>query len=85
MSRKLCVRVKGGWGNKLFFYAAARRLALVNDAELVLDAVTGFKYDRQYQRTYALGGFHIPARMATPSEQMEPLGRLRRLIARKLS
>ena len=85
MSRKVVVRLKGGLGNQLFCYAAARRLAWVNDAELVLDAVTGFKYDRQYQRTYALGGFHIPARMATPSEQMEPLGRLRRLISRKLS
>jgi hypothetical protein len=83
--RKVIVRLKGGLGNQLFCYAAARRLAWVNDAELVLDAVTGFKYDHQYQRTYALGGFRIPARLATSSEQMEPLGRLRRLIARKLS
>lgn len=85
MSRKVIVRLKGGLGNQLFCYAAARRLAWVNNAELVLDAVTGFKYDHQYQRTYALGGFRIPARLATSSEQMEPLGRLRRLIARKLS
>ncbi len=85
MPRKVIVRLKGGLGNQLFCYAAARRLALVNDAELVLDAVTGFKYDRQYQRTYALGSFRIPARLATSFEQMEPLGRLRRLIARKLS
>jgi hypothetical protein len=85
MSRKVVVRLKGGLGNQLFCYAAARRLAWVNDAELVLDAVTGFKYDHLYQRTYALGVFGIPARLATSSEQMEPLGRLRRLIARKLS
>ena len=85
MPRKVVVRLKGGLGNQLFCYAAARRLAWVNDAELVLDAVTGFKYDHLYQRTYALGGFRIPARLATSSEQMEPLGRLRRLIARKLS
>lgn len=74
MPRKVVVRLKGGLGNQLFCYAAARRLAWVNDAELVLDAVTGFKYDRQHQRTYALGIFRIPARLATPSEQMEPLG-----------
>ena len=85
MSRKVVVRLKGGLGNQLFCYAAARRLAWVNDAELVLDAVTGFKYDHLYQRTYALGVFRIPARLATSSEQMEPLGRLRRLIARKIS
>ena len=85
MSRKVVVRLKGGLGNQLFCYAAARRLAWANDAELVLDAVTGFKYDHLYRRTYALGCFSIPARLATPAEQMEPLGRVRRLIARKLS
>jgi hypothetical protein len=85
MSRKVVVRLKGGLGNQLFCYAAARRLAWINDAELVLDAVTGFKYDHLYQRTYALGVFRIPARLAISAEQMEPLGRLRRLIARKLS
>lgn len=85
MSRKVVVRLKGGLGNQLFCYAAARRLAWANDAELVLDAVTGFKYDHLYRRTYALGCFSISARLATPAEQMEPLGRVRRLLARKLS
>ena len=85
MSRKVVVRLKGGLGNQLFCYAAARRLAWANDAELVLDAVSGFKYDHLYRRTYALGPFRIPARLATPAEQMEPFGRVRRLIARKLS
>jgi hypothetical protein len=85
MSRKLIVRLKGGLGNQLFCYASARRLALANDAELVLDAVTGFKYDYLYQRTYALHTFCIPARLADSREQMEPLGRIRRFIARKTS
>lgn len=85
MSRKVVVRLKGGLGNQLFCYAAARRLAWANDAELVLDAVTGFKYDHLYRRKYALGAFCVPARLATPGEQMEPLGRIRRLITRKLS
>ena len=85
MSRKVVVRLKGGLVNQLFCYAAARRLAWANEAELVLDAVTGFKYDHLYRRTYALGCFSIPARLATPAEQMEPFGRVRRLIARKLS
>ncbi len=85
MSRKLVVRLKGGLGNQLFCYAAARRLAWANDAELVLDAVTGFKYDHLYRRTYALGCFSIPARFAKPAEQLEPFGRVRRLITRKLN
>jgi hypothetical protein len=85
MSRKLIVRLKGGLGNQLFCYAAARRLSLVNDAELILDTVSGFEYDHLYKRTYSLAGFSIPARSATPQERMEPLGRIRRMIARKLS
>ena len=35
--KKVIARIFGGIGNQLFCYAAARRLALVNDAELVLD------------------------------------------------
>ena len=85
MARKLIVRLKGGLGNQLFCYAAARRLAWANDAELVLDAVTGFKYDYLYQRTYALHTFCVPARLADSREQMEPLGRIRRFIARETS
>lgn len=85
MPRKVIVRLKGGLGNQLFCYAAARRLSLVNDAELVLDTVSGFEFDHLYKRTYSLAGFSIPARLATPQERMEPFGRIRRLLARKLS
>lgn len=85
MSVKLVVRLKGGLGNQLFCYAVARRLAWANDAELVLDTVTGFKYDYLYRRSYALDAFRIPARVATSAERMEPMGRLRRSLARKLS
>lgn len=82
---KLIVRLKGGLGNQLFCYATARRLALKNNAELVLDDVTGFKYDTLYKRQYALGAFCIPARLASPRERLEPFGRLRRLLMRKAS
>ena len=47
-------RIFGGFGNQLFIYAAARRLALVNNAELVLDDMSGFTHDHQYQRHYQL-------------------------------
>lgn len=82
---RLIVRLKGGLGNQLFCYAAGRRLALKNGAELVLDDVTGFKYDQQYKRQYALGAFNISARMATARERLEPFGRVRRFLMRKIS
>ena len=37
---KVIARIKGGLGNQLFSFAAARRLALVNDAELVIEDMT---------------------------------------------
>lgn len=85
LRRKLVVRLKGGLGNQLFCYATARRLAWVNDAELVFDHDSGFRYDHQYKRKYALGRFNIPVRLATSAERLEPFGRLRRYIKRKLS
>ena len=42
---KIIPRILGGLGNQLFCYAAARRLALVNNVELVLDDVSGFVRD----------------------------------------
>lgn len=82
---KLIVRIKGGLGNQLFCYAAARRLALNNNAELVIDDVTGFARDELYRRTYALDHFQIPCRKATPKERMEPFERYRRGLMKWLS
>ena len=82
---RLIVRLKGGLGNQLFCYAAGRRLALKSGAELVLDDVTGFKYDYQYKRQFALGSFNISARMATTRERLEPFSRVRRFLMRKTS
>lgn len=82
---KIITRIKGGLGNQLFCYAAARRLALFNDAELVIDDVTGFVRDKQYCRRYALDNFHIPVRKARPWERMEPLERYRRGLVKYIS
>lgn len=82
---KVIARIKGGLGNQLFCYAAARRLALANNAELVIDDVTGFARDRLYCRRFMLGRFCIPARKATPPERMEPFGRYRRGLAKWVS
>ncbi len=80
---KLIPRFFGGLGNQLFIYAAARRMALANHAELVLDDVSGFVRDHVYQRQYQLEHFNIPCRKATAAERLEPFSRLRRALKRK--
>ena len=82
---KVITRIKGGLGNQLFCYSAARRVALVNNAELVIDDVTGFARDRQYCRQYMLDRFSIPVRKATPAERLEPFERYRRGIMKWVS
>jgi len=79
----IIARVLGGLGNQLFSFAASRRLALVSDTDLVLDAVSGFNYDFVYQRHYQLDHFNIPCRKATAVERLEPFSRLRRALKRK--
>ena len=79
---KIIPRILGGLGNQLFCYAAARRLALVTNAELVIDDVSGFMFDHEYQRRYQLDHFNIPCRKATPAERLEPFSRVRRYLKR---
>lgn len=76
-------RIFGGLGNQLFIYAASRRLALKNNAELVLDSVSGFTFDHQFQRHYQLDHFNIPCRKATAAERLEPFARARRYLKRR--
>jgi hypothetical protein len=78
---RLVARIKGGLGNQLFCYSAARRLASYNNALLILDHVSGFSFDHTYRRNYALEHFNINATFSTPRERMEPLGRIRRKIS----
>jgi hypothetical protein len=81
--RKIVACIKGGLGNQLFIYAAAKRLAVFNQAELVLDTVSGFERDHRYKRSYMLGDFAITARQADGSERLAPFGRYRRAINRR--
>ena len=85
MKRIVVARISGGLGNQLFCYAAARRLAFKNNAELVLDTVSGFAYDRLYKRTFQLGNFSTNFREATASERLEPFSRVRRYVMRFMS
>jgi len=82
MKLRVITRIKGGLGNQLFCYAAARRLSIVNNAELVIDDVTGFVRDHLYHRCYMLDRFNIQARKATKAERLEPFERFRRALAK---
>lgn len=85
MSKRLIAQIKGGIGNQLFCYASARRLAYVNGAELIVDATSGFTTDYLYKRQYSLNNFNIEVPKASPMDRMEPFGRLRRSIKRRLN
>jgi len=78
MKNIIVARLVGGLGNQLFTYSAARRLAIVNNAELVIDDLSGFKNDSKYRRFSQIHNFNIKARAATPSERLIPFSRLRR-------
>ena len=73
-------RIRGGLGNQLFMYAMARRLAHVNQAELVMDDRTSFRGKNKYGRQYMLDRFPIQGRLATAAECREPFDSLRRSL-----
>mgnify|MGYP003677297008 CR=1 FL=1 len=83
--KKIIALIKGGLGNQMFCYAAARRLAIANNAELLIDDVTGFLRDKRYQRRYALNHFRIPVVAASPLDRLEPFGRYRRSLLKLTS
>jgi hypothetical protein len=88
----IIVELKGGLGNQLFQYAAARRLSLTLGVPLKLDISF---YKRHSQRTYELDQFCIEAGIATPWEVAswrgprfltritQPLGLLPRCVMEK--
>jgi hypothetical protein len=79
------VRLKGGLGNQLFMYAAARRLSLKNNVPLLLDVTSGFQND-YFLRNYRLNHFNIKAETASPYQSFNGiLGRVRRQILRMIS
>jgi len=52
--RKVILEVKGGLGNQMFQYAAARSLSLDLNAELVIEKKLGFFLDLEYKRKFEL-------------------------------
>lgn len=56
--KKVIVQIKGGLGNQLFQYAAARRFAINNNVPLVLDHISVFKND-YFKRNFLLDRFKV--------------------------
>ena len=54
MKKKIYLYLCGGLGNQLFQYAAARNLAILNNAELIIDMSTGFLTDFRDRRKFSL-------------------------------
>jgi hypothetical protein len=59
------VRLLGGLGNQMFQYAAAKKLALANKTDLVLDT-DDYRIDKL--RIFRLGSFNIQAKIAVQSD-----------------
>lgn len=82
---KVILRVKGGIGNQLFMYAAAKSFAIKNNCELVVDHNSGFEKDFVFNRRYHLNNFSITARTAFKNEQYNINRKLLRFIQREFS
>ena len=82
---KVVLRVFGGLGNQLFCYAAARRLSVINKAILLIDDISGFKYDHLYERHFQLDHFNILSKKASYRYRFEPFSKLRRYVYRKFN
>ncbi|MGO2233619.1 MAG: alpha-1,2-fucosyltransferase [Marinomonas sp.] len=82
---KLIVRIKGGLGNQLYCYAAARRLSLMNDCELIIDDSSGFERDFEYKRKFMLDYFNIKSRKAEKKDLFFPFNRMQRFLIKRFS
>ncbi len=54
MKRKIYITLFGGLGNQLFQYACALSLAKTIDAELIVDDISGFIFDKNFKRKLCL-------------------------------
>lgn len=85
-ARSVIVEVKGGVGNQMFQYAAARALSLELGAELVIEKRLGFILDRQYRRDFELDHFQISYTSSTLRDSLPFLvDRFKSIFARRIS
>lgn len=59
MRRRVILECRGGLGNQMFQYAAAKSMAIDLGADLVIDDVSGFILDSQYRRKFELDKLSI--------------------------
>ncbi len=74
----IIVKLQGGLGNQLFTFSAARRLAKVNNANILVDSIQGFKNDSKYKRVYLLDSLLKPPKTIDNNKLDHILLRLRR-------
>jgi hypothetical protein len=83
--RAVIAIVKGGLGNQLFIYAAARALALRTGRALYLDTRRGYTHD-SYGRSYRLDHFSLPVKEMPEAWRVAPtLKHPQHKLARALS
>lgn len=82
---RITAQVRGGIGNQLFIYAAARRLSFRNNCELILDLDTGFYRDLVYKRKSQLHHFNINLNNVAEKQSTTPLARIWRFIRRLIN
>ena len=68
---KVIAKIVGGIGNQIFCYAAARRLAIKNEASLCLD-LNFFQSDVNYGRAYRLDSFTLPLHETIETRRLLP-------------
>lgn len=83
--RKVIAILWGGLGNQMFIYASTKRLAIINNAEHVIDTISGFSHDHLYRRKFEMANLKIESRQANYFERMEPFGRYRKVVLRKIN
>ena len=66
----MIVGLRSGLGNQMFQYAAGRALAIRNNADLYVDANSGFARDKVYRRTFEMGSMPIAAKRAGLVKQL---------------
>jgi len=59
MKKKIYLYLCGGLGNQLFQYAAAKNIAIINDADLIIDTQCGFITDFRDFWKFSLSGSNL--------------------------
>ena len=78
----LIINLMGGLGNQMFQYATAKRLSVINDTELKIDASNFRRFTSNSEHTFQLTNFNISAKQASKGEiwrVVEPTNPLARI------